>query len=166
MITLKDFMECTQYRITEGAQYQWEIFGPDAYCLDYWNGSHDNGVDINCVFDTKTQFVYEFQAWDYARGKEYRWIHPGYIEGYVAEAGRRRVNYRQSFDDKEFIDLDMAEDILEKASAIVAGEDYDTRILVPLELADEEWTTAIEQGWDRERGFHEADSRRADLAWL
>jgi hypothetical protein len=150
MITIKDFMECVSYRITDGAEYQWEIFGPNAYCLDYWNGSHDDGISVSIVFDTKTQLVYEFQAWDYARGNEYRWIHPGYIEGYVAEAERRGVNYRQSYDDNEFTDLDVVEDILEKAAAIVNGEEYDNRIMVTLTLGDDEMYQLMQMA-------HEAD---------
>ena len=138
MITIKDFMECISYCITDGFKYEWEIFGPDAYSLEYWNGSYEDGVSVSIVFDTKTQLVYEFQAWDYARGNEYRWIHPGYIEGHAAEAELRGVDNNQSYDDNTFTDLEVAEDILEKANAIVAGDYYDERVIVPLVLDDDQ----------------------------
>jgi predicted HicB family RNase H-like nuclease len=37
-----------------------------------------------------------------------------------------------------YTDLDVAEDFLNKAGAIVTGQSYDTRITVPLEMSDDE----------------------------
>ena len=41
MITLKEWMELVDYRITEGSDYCWSCYGPDAYSLDSWNGDQD-----------------------------------------------------------------------------------------------------------------------------
>jgi len=41
MITLKQWMEVVNYRITEGSQFQWECYGSHAYTLDSWNGDID-----------------------------------------------------------------------------------------------------------------------------
>lgn len=138
MITLKDYMEAVQYRITDSAEYQWLCYGPNARSMEYWNEEHTGGISVNMVYDTKTQFVYEMQAWDYDGGKEYRWIHPGYIECFVREANERGVDWKQSIYDSKFVDLEVAEDILEKAAAIAAEEEYDDRIMVQLELGDAE----------------------------
>ena len=40
MITLKDFMEVVDYRVTEGSEFTWTCFGPAAYTLSAWNGDH------------------------------------------------------------------------------------------------------------------------------
>lgn len=129
-------MECTDYRITESGKFMWSCYGDNALGIDYWNGRYEGGVSINVVYDTKTAFVYEMQAWDYDNNREYRWIHPGYVEGHAKEALERNVDHFQSLDDRKFIDLEVAEDILEKAYAIARGEEYDDRIIVPLDLDD------------------------------
>lgn len=132
-------MEAIQYKINDGHEYLWRCFGPNARGMGHWNGEYDgNGITVNCVFDTVNQTVYEMQAWDDKNDVQYRWVHPGYIEGQAAEAKRRGIDFYQSYDDRKFIDLEVAEDILEKASAIVAGLEYDKRVIVPLELNNDE----------------------------
>lgn len=135
MITIKDFMETVDYRITEGSDFGWQCFGPNSHCLDCWNGSHE-GFSIGIVFDTKNTTVYKFEAHDYARENSYRWVHPDWKEIYSNEAKNRGVDHSQSWDDVKFIDVDLSEDILEKARLIVMGIDYDERIKVPLDLPD------------------------------
>jgi hypothetical protein len=135
MITIKDFMEVVDYRITEGSDYLWKCFGPNVHSLDCWNGDHE-GFSVGIVFDTKTTTVYKFEAHDYSKQNSYRWVHPDWREIYENEAKNRGVDNTQAYDDVTYIDIDLAEDILEKASCIVAGIDYDERIRVPLDLPD------------------------------
>lgn len=138
-ITLKDFLECIDYRITEGSKYQWECFGENAMFLDHWNGKHDEtGVSIQIVFDTVDQTVYEMQAWDYKNGREYRWINSNFVTQYLLEGASRNVDTEQSYDDHKFIDLDEASDILEKARAIFLGKEYDERVVINLEMTREQ----------------------------
>ena len=136
MITIKDFMECIQYKITDGDDYCWQCYGNSARSMDYWNGEYANGISVNIVFDTKTQVVYQMEAWDYAAGREYRWIHPEYRVAIETEAEKRGIDHSESLEGCKFIDLDVPEDILEKASAMVRGEEYDHRVIVPLEMDD------------------------------
>ena len=136
-LTIKDFLEVIQYKITDGDQYCWECYGPNARSMDYWNGHNDaDGVSITCVFDTQNQTVYQMEAWDYANDRQYRWIHPAYKDAIIAEAKSRNVDHAQSVDDSKYIDLDVPEDIMEKATAIFNGEEYDSRVIIPLELDD------------------------------
>jgi hypothetical protein len=92
---------------------------------------------ICIVFDTVDQTVYEMEAWDYCNEREYRWIHPDYFKAHKKEAKKRGLKHRNSFDDRNFIDLDVEEDILEKARAIFLGEEYDTRVTIQLEIGEE-----------------------------
>ena len=135
MITIKDFMECVDYRITEGSDYLWKCFGPNAHSLDCWNGDHD-GFSIGIVFDTKTTTVYKFEAHDYAKENSYRWIHPEFREAHDNESKTRGVNLKEAYDHVNFVDIDLADDIIEKATHIVMGIDYDERVQVPLDLPD------------------------------
>jgi hypothetical protein len=138
VITIEDFLRTVDYKITDGDPYLWSCYGPNVRSLDYWNGSHSNSVSMSIEFDTKDQTVYEMQVWDGANEREYRWIHPNYVKAHKKESKARGVKRRQSIDDRKFIDIDVEEDILSKARAIYLGEDYDTRLIVPLELNDDE----------------------------
>jgi hypothetical protein len=73
MITLKEWMEVVDYRITEGSAYSWQCFGANAYCLDSWDGDQD-GHSLSITFDQKTQTVYEVQIHDYRNQRAYRMI--------------------------------------------------------------------------------------------
>lgn len=141
MITLKQFMEAVDYRITEGSNYQWQCFGPNAYCLDSWNGDQ-NGHTVSIIFDTRTQEVYQVMAYDYSRDRAYRMTNSGYKQDFDAECEDRDVlDQAWELDDGtpvKYVDLDVEEDFLEKVRAIVNDEDYDTRVQVPVEFTDEE----------------------------
>lgn len=136
MITLKDFFETIDYRITEGSEYSWNCFGDFAYNLSYWSGD-DDGQSLTVLFDTRDQTVYQVEVHDYDTGRSYRWTHPDYIEAYQQECSDREVD-DIAYDGVKYTDLDVAEDWLEKARAIYLQEDYDTRVQVPLELSDDQ----------------------------
>jgi hypothetical protein len=139
MITLKDFLERIDYKITEGSQYCWKCFGEDVYQIDSWNGKHggDGGHSVHAIFDTKTQFVYEVQAWDYDNQRYYRWISPDFVDVVKAESATRGVDFGDSCDGLQFIDLDVEDDIMEKVKAIANDLPYDTRCQITLDLPDE-----------------------------
>jgi len=153
MITLKDFMETVDYRITEGGDYGWNCYGYDAYMLDSWNGDQD-GHSFTIIFDTKTQTVYEVQAHDYVRQRAYRLINPEFKSAHDLEAGQRDVNLNEAWDDVDYVDLETDEDFLEKAQAIAANEDYDTRVQVPVDFTDDELLTYMTMAHERDMTFN------------
>lgn len=154
MITLKQFMDTIDYRITEGCDYGWDCFGPNAYCLSSWNGEHD-GHSFSITFDTDFQTVYQVEAFDYARDRAYRLIHPDCVEDYREEAKYRQIDPDEAWDNVKFVNLETDEDWLEKAQAIISGEDYDTRVSVPLEFTDEELLTYMKLAHDRDITFNQ-----------
>jgi hypothetical protein len=137
MITMKEWMELVDYRITEGSPYGWQCYGSDVYCLDSWNGEHD-GFSFTIIFNTRTQEVYEVQAHDYVHNRAYRMVNPDFEKKLKKEAKRRDVNKDQAWDDVNYTDLEVDDDFIQKCLAIKAGEDYDTRVSVPLELEDDQ----------------------------
>lgn len=134
-LSLRDFMEVVNYRISEGNTYGWNCYGPNAYSMDSWNGDHD-GYSLSVVFDTATQTVYEMSACDYKRSRAYRWIHPVWRKAYEIEAKNHEVSMDAAWDDVKYIDLEVVEDLLEKCSSIINNKEYDTRVAVPIELDD------------------------------
>jgi hypothetical protein len=139
MITMKEWMELVDYKITEGDSYGWQCYGPNSYQLSSWNGVHGKGgYSFNIVFSTKSHKVYEVEVCDYTNERAYRMINPDYIKKHRKEAKSKDVLFNQAWDDVDFIDLEVDDDFIQKCLAIKAGEDYDTRIQVPIDLPDEQ----------------------------
>ena len=138
MITMKEWMEMVDYKITEGSDYGWECYGPNSYRLDSWNGVHGaGGYSFSIVFSTKSQKVYEVSMCDYTNDRAYRMINPKNVEKHRKEAESKSVLANQAWDDVDYVDLEVVDDFIQKALAIRAGEDYDTRVEVPLDLPEE-----------------------------
>jgi len=136
MITVKEWMELVEYRITEGDSYLWKCFGDSAFSLSSWNGDQ-NGWSMNMVFDTQTQTVYTAEVCDYARDRAYRMINSDYKIVHDAEALSRGVDFKQAWDAVNYVDLEDDEDFCEKAEAIRDGIEYDTRVNMPLTVPDD-----------------------------
>jgi glutaredoxin len=154
VITLKEFMELVDYRVTEGSDYCWECFGSNSYSLSYWNQDH-NGHSLCIIFDTRTHEVYTVEACDYKHNRAYRLINPDYKTVYDNEAAGREVNAFEAWDDVNYVDLDVDDDFIQKALAIIAGEDYDTRVSVPVNFTDEELLTYMKQAHERDITFNQ-----------
>ena len=135
MITLKEWMELVDYKITESSDYGWQCYGPNAYTLDSWNGIHGTGgYSFSIVFSTKSQKIYEVSMCDYTNNRAYRMINPNNVEKHRKEAESKSVLANQAWDNVDYVDLDVVDDFIQKALAIKAGEIYDTRISLSLDL--------------------------------
>ena len=154
MITLKDFMELVDFKITEGSEYCWQCFGPNAYTLSSWNGDH-NGHSLSITFDTKYHTVYQVEAFDYKNDRAYRLMHPDCVEDYRDESKQRDIDPDEAWDSVKFVDLETEEDFVKKAQAIIAGEDYDTRVDIPLRLDDEHLFELMKQAHERDMTFNQ-----------
>ena len=157
MITLKEFMEVVNYRVTEGSDYTWRCFGDTArpYSLSAWNGDHD-GWSFNIVFDTGTQAVYMVEACDYKHNRAYRLINADYKDQYFDHARGENAQYRDlAWDGVDFVDLESDDDWLQKALAIAAGEDYDTRVSIPLDIPEDELMILFRAAHERDMTFND-----------
>jgi hypothetical protein len=154
MITLKEWMEATGFRITEGGDYGWDSYGPNSYRLDSWNGQQD-GHSASIVFDTRTHEVYEVQVHDYTRTRAYRLINPKYLEAHQIEAGNRDVAFGEAWDDVDYVDLEVESDMMEKNTAIFNNEEYDTRVQVPVDFSDEELFSYMKLAHERDITFNQ-----------
>ena len=125
MITLKQWMELIDYRITDGGDYH--LQEEKLYSLTSWNGDH-NSYTLEIIFDQQTQVVYAVEACDYKHNRAYRLINPDYAD---------LDHDKNAWDDVKWIDLDVDEDFIEKTQAIVAGKDYDIRVMMQLDLPDD-----------------------------
>ena len=140
-------MEIVDYRITEGSDYCWHCYGNDVHMLDSWNGEQD-GHSFTVIFDTKTQVVYEVQAHDYVHNRAYRMINPDFQKKNKKEAKKRDIDKNNAWDDVNYVDIEVDDDFFQKCLSIKAGEDYDTRVSVPMDFSDEELLTYMKLAHD------------------
>ena len=156
MLSMKEFMELVDHKITEGSDYGWQCFGPNSYQLSHWNGVHGKGgYSFSIIFSTKTQKVYEVNMCDYTNDRAYRMINPKNQEKHRKEAESKSVLANQAWDDVDYVDLDVVDDFIQKALAIKAGEPYDTRVLVPVDFTEEELLTYMKIAHERDITFNQ-----------
>jgi hypothetical protein len=156
MITIKEWMELVDYKITEGSDYGWGCYGPNSFTLDSWNGVHGKGgYSFSIVFSTKSQKVYEVSMCDYTNDRAYRMINPKFQKKHAKEAESRNVNLNEAWDGVEYVDLDVLDDFIQKALAIKAGESYDTRVQVPVDFSDEDLLQYMKMAHERDMTFNE-----------
>jgi hypothetical protein len=136
LITVQDFVEAVNYKITGGSNYQWTCFGHNARWLD---SEHITTYTANIVFDTEDQTVYQADVCDYVNTRAYRWEHPNFKDAHQQEASSRSVENDEAWEGVKYTILETTEDFLQKCTAIASGKfDYDTKISVPLTLNDSE----------------------------
>jgi hypothetical protein len=153
---MKEWMELVDYKITEGDTYGWQCYGPNAYQLSSWNGLHNKGGwSFNIVFSTKTHKVYEVTVCDYTNSRAYRMIAANKLDKHRKEAEAHAVNMNEAWDDVEYVDLDVDDDFIQKCLAIKAGEDYDTRVQVPVDFSDEDLLKYMKMAHERDMTFNE-----------
>jgi hypothetical protein len=155
---MKEWMELVDYKITEGGEYGWQCYGPNAYCLDSWNGVHGvGGYSFSIVFSTKTQKVYEVTVCDYTNDRAYRMIVENKREKHRKESESHTISLNQAWDNVDYVDLEVDDDFIQKCLAIRAGEEYENTVSVPIDLPDDLMMFAF-------RAAHEADMTLND--WM
>jgi hypothetical protein len=156
MITLKEWMELVDYKITEGSDYGWGCYGPNSFTLDSWNGVHGvGGYSFSIVFSTKSQKIYEVSMCDYTNDRAYRMINPKFQEKHRKEALARDVNLNEAWDCVDYVELDVVDDFIQKALAIRAGQVYDTRVSVPVDFSDEDLLQYMKLAHERDITFNQ-----------
>ncbi len=126
--------EALDHKISGGSEFQWNCW-LDARYLDY----ESEYAHASVIFDTNTQEVFCAEINDKAdEYKPYRWMNPVYKQKYFDEAKERNVDPNVAWDNKNWYDLEVSEDWLDKASAIMRGDHFDERVKVPLTLNNSE----------------------------
>ena len=159
MISLKDFMEVVGYRISEGSPFLWGCFGHNAYSLDVVRKVDDNFEGtVSITFDTETSEVYMVEAFDYVRNRAYRLLNPLHIDAYQNECSVRGID-DVAWESVRYVDLDVENDFLEKAKAIVDGNSYDNRVQLEVNFSDEELLEYMKVAHDMDITFNELVER-------
>lgn len=122
------------HKITGGSEYYWSCWQNPRW-LDY----ETEFANASVVFNTQTQEIYTAEINDKNNNyKPYRWLNPLYKQAMYDEAKERNLNPNLAWDDVAWYDLETPEDWLEKARAIMRGEEFDNRVQVPVDLDKDE----------------------------
>lgn len=136
MLTIKNWMNVVNYRISEGSTYGWKCYGENAHSLSSWDQKY-NGVSSEIIFDTVTEEVYEVSVCDYSKNRAYRYINPKYADMQKSECDDRKVKYECAWDDVNYTDLESVDDWMQKAEAIMNYRDYDDRVQIEVDFDDD-----------------------------
>lgn len=142
-------MEIAEYKITDGSEYQWQCFGNNAYMIDSWQRGHD-GYSFGVIFDRVDQTVYSTEIHDYKNNRAYRMINPDYVDAYKKECKEKNVDFKNAVDEYNYTDIEVDDDFIQKARAIIADEEYDTRVQVELNLDKDEMHKLMEMAHERD----------------
>lgn len=151
---LKDWLEIVDYRITEGYEYTWNCFGGIAHGLSHWDDADQDNPSFSIIFDRGDQTVYQMEAHDYRNKRSYRWTNPNYRDEYADECRVHNID-DVAYDGVSFVDLETEEDWINKAKAIYNGEEYDTRVSIPVDFTDEELLTYMKLAHERDMTFNQ-----------
>jgi hypothetical protein len=162
MVTFEQWLEATDYRITDSEKYGWDCYGDDARIMSYDapNDEFSQAASVEIIFSADgSKTVFEVGVYDYLHNKAYRLINPEYIGKYHDEVTRRiadgKLDNDRAWDDVSYIDLETAEDFLEKLTAILSGEPYDDRVSIPLDLPSDSVFTLMKMAHEQDITFNQ-----------
>ena len=150
---LNDWLAITDGRVTEGSEFGFDCYGDRTYTLSYWNGLHGEvEVSSHVVYNRDTFEVYEAEAFDGAKNKMYVWRDPRYATLYETELHSKNPDYEADWDETQ---LETIDDFIDKATAIVNGTEYDSRVQVELNMDRDELFALMTFAHERDITFNE-----------
>jgi hypothetical protein len=70
------------------------------------------------------------------------------------ESRQRGQLGNQAWDDVDYVDLEVDDDFIQKSLSIQAGEDYDTRVTVPVDFTDDELLKYMKMAHEHDMTFN------------
>lgn len=136
MITIKDFMECVEYKITLADQDQQDRM---TLAWDDMNPELNNARSVSITFNFLDQTVQGMDVIDGVNKLSFRWENVSIGDKFI---GMPSLWVHKSFTHTAIL---LEEDILEKARAVFLNEPYDARALISFELPDDDVLKLMQQ---------------------
>jgi len=150
MITLQQFLDKINYKITGGSTFLWSCYGEDVYSIDSWVEGH---YEASVTFNPTTQEAFEITVFDEVNERQYRWINPLVLDAYNAEFLERGLD-KQDFGFK-YTNIEVDFDMLEKLEGIVNKTEYDTRVVIQVDMSDTDFLTFAKAAHAMDVSFNE-----------
>jgi len=158
-MNIEQFFAVIKYKIDEGSKFEWNCFGPNARFVTHDCLYNDDLVTISAIFDTETHNVYRMELHDGSSGRSYLWEDKDFREVYIEECHSRgiipEIAYADDSGPVEYISLEVENDILSKASNIVDGKPYDTRIQIEVDIDDDLMLSAMRMAHELDITFNQ-----------
>lgn len=106
-LTLADVNEALDHQISEGSEYQWHCYGPNARYLDFTIDGFD--VTASVIHDTVTQEIYEACLCDSHNDVAYRWSNPDFYKAHAKESKKRGIDSTVAWDDVKYQEVNVDE---------------------------------------------------------
>ncbi len=100
---LPELISAAAARIVGGEPFGWDIFGPNAWYLDF--ADYQGNPFCHCIYDTKTFKVYRVELEKPSDSVAVQWTDPDYVNLHIDECKRRDVDPDFAWDDCKFINL-------------------------------------------------------------
>lgn len=133
MSLFQEMIVAADYKISEGSEYLWKCYGPNARFLDF--KSEEFEIEADMVFDSKNQTVYS--ACLFLKDKCYRWMNPDFIKAFKEESYDKNIDPRMAYEGTNFNECDVWSDFTEKVNQAFTTGQCSADILVSLEMTDE-----------------------------
>lgn len=134
---ISDFMLLVNNKITGGTAYTNPIYGSNLHVLDSEKEDLRRWgtflYSAHCAYSLDTSNVVELQIFDYQKEVEYRFVSEEF-RGITVPF----TTAEDELDKFKLVELEELDDFLEKAKAIINGEEYDTRVMIPLNMNKDE----------------------------
>lgn len=131
---LQEYITATENKISEGCDYQWNCFGMKPFMITtYFENAN---TEATAIYDRKTLDVFSVEFLDNDSNTIYRYLDHKYKDAYYAECESRGIDPKNEFDLFKIREVIVEADILNKINCSALGDEYDTRIKVPLDLPD------------------------------
>jgi len=151
IISSDQIFQVMDHDVEEFWRYCWNCYGKFAYGVDF-NCQSKN--EVSFIHNPITREVFEITAYDFHNDRAYRWIHPDYVESHIAESEEIGADPHDSYIGGTFIDIDVKQDILDRMIAIADGDDYDTRVTIPIDISDEDLLKLMKQAHELDMTFN------------
>ena len=133
---LSDIIQSAKYKIVDGSEYLWNCFGNNTRILDFSGFESEQNSGVSCMFDSKTQQVYEVNIYT-NNDKWYRWIDEEYIEKYKEECASRNISFSISSDDSTWVDLDNIQDVYRKVEQVIETGNCDNEVTIEIDIEND-----------------------------
>lgn len=145
MELFRKFLELSNFSVEESWNHLWPSYS-NALCFDTKAGKYYLGCAVK--FDDNE--IVELTIMD-DEENGYRWINPSYKTAIYEEYKTRHLDFKNG----NLVDLEVTDDFFEKASAMIAGKEFDKRIVIPLDLTENEIFALMKEAHERDITFNE-----------
>ena len=117
-MTLHDFFNLFDYKVTEGSEFYWNCFGPNCRFIELKN----NEIGGSVVFSKLNQEIFQAEVYDEANNVAYRWMPSTAREKYFAECEDRNVPKMEAWDGCDFVDVETVNQFSDVVKSLIQGE--------------------------------------------